>query len=273
MRGTPLLLAALLLAPAAVVQADASIDLSGPMPAGDFRAWRVTLTAPGTIELGADFPNIASAQPVLPLLQVVMKDGAVFDAGAIFMYDAVAQATALVRAGGLEQRVGTFTIQGGALTTYNAGAGSYLLVLATGPGDGDTQVTMRVNAPATLDAAQAGRAFFARGVDLSATASDVFAHGGNGYVRAWAYDGVDVPFEVAGRAFGYVGYHTGTQAHWADPQGQTVRSFLTDGAPGAWAARFPQEQFLGPVCLGPCFLPGFDTREDPPFAVGADVTL
>jgi hypothetical protein len=268
----PVVLGAAFLLPVVGVQADAAIDLSGPIPAGDFRAWRLLVTGDGTIDLGLDYSHLTSSQPVVPVLQVAMKEGAPYSWGASFAMDDGSEPTVVVRAGGVEQRVGAYTIGESSLSTYDVGAGEYLFVLATGPADGDAQMTMRVNAPGAVLASQAGKAFWARGLDLSDTAVEAFTHGNSDYARAWRYSGADAAFPVEGHAFGYIGYH-GASAAWVNPDGQRLGGFIVDGAPGAWSASFPAEQFLGPVCVTPCFLNGFDSREDPPFAVAADVTI
>jgi hypothetical protein len=222
--------------------------------------------------LGGSYNALASDQPVLPVLNAVMKDGAGYDMSVIFAYDFQPALHAVVRVAGVDACACDYSVGGGGWTTYPMQPAEYLFVLVIGPGEGSADGIFRVHGAADVLATQAGEAFWARGLDGSETALDVFGAGTSGYVRTWQYSGHEAPLAVQGQLFGYVGYHFPTEAHWVAPDGG-ARLFVLGGEAGAWTASFPEESFTGPVCAGFCLPPFGDAREDPPFAIGADVTI
>jgi hypothetical protein len=290
MRARPLALAALavlplLLAPlpqSGAETAPEGVDLGGPLAAGQFRAARVVLTEPGGIQVGGVYgAGIATQQPMLPLM-AVLRTATGWDMGVYFTYDfsmfqqPAALALQLQGPTGA-QHLGNAVqnnVRGGGWSTWpELPAGEYVLVVATAPGAGTAQVRMATFGPSHLVAMQEGTSFFARGLDHSAVGYDLHAQaqGGQGYARAWGYTGAEVPYQVEGRLFAYVGYHQGV-ANWVSPGGIGFPSGLVDGEAGTWTASFPSENWEGPVCLRNCALLG-DSREDPPMAIGADVEV
>lgn len=168
---------------------------------------------------------------------------------------------------------------GGWITIGTLPAGEYVLLVATAPGAGKAELKMRTFGPTRVGAVQDGASWFDRGFDRSETSYDVFVTGNRNpfagaHVRAWGYSGADLPLQVAGRMYGFVGYHAG-EARLVAPGGATFDSFVVDEPGGAWTASFPAEQWVGPLCA-PAYGcdPDFgDTREDPAFAIAADVQV
>lgn len=272
--------------PPAAGDAAGAADLGGIIDAGDFRAARLRLLEPAGLEVGGVFWDpVGTDQPVLPIFAAIRTaDGA--GAFAVFAYDFHFDqplTTALqVTTPDVIHRIGnavTYDVQGGGWITFSElPAGEYVLVVAAAPGTGQAEVKMRTFGATEVVAVQDGTTFYDRGLDRSDYGYDVFVTGNQGapagtHVRAWGYTGADVPFQVAGRMYGFVGYHQGT-ATWSGPSGSFL-DFVIDEPGGAWTAAFPQETYEGPICLPRAGCdPGFgDTREDPPFAIAADVSV
>lgn len=264
---------------------EAVLDLTETVPAGQFRAYRVQLLEPAPIEFGGEYRGVTTQQPVLPILAVVDQVTGGHGAGAIFAYDFnmfakpyAAYVVARTPTPLGNQAMGQYNIQGGGwFTSVNFPAGLYDLVAASAPGSGNAVLRLRVLGSAQVVSADGGSSFWARGLDASTTAYDAHLWVKPGlYARAWGYSGAEFALPVSGKLYGYLGYHSPSEAHWLSPDGAPGSEFVVGGASGAWKAVFPEEEWQGPACLPRlgCDITGFgDTREDPPFALGADVRL
>lgn len=274
---------ALLLAPGVLSQPTGStLDLSGRIPAGEFRAWRVRLLEPGTIVLGAtyDNPGVGTEHPVIPLLTVLQGP-----AGADVRLYQLTDDTMFRQPAGYQVVVRTpLTVQGfgapkvnymvgGGEVAYGLPAAEYVLLVASANGTDYANLRVTVAGAAEVLAAQAGRSFYERGLDHSAAAFDAALQGAAGAVRAraWGYSGADLGVPVGGRLYGVVDDHQGA-AYLEAPDG-TRSATVLGGPAGTWTAAFPPAAYLGPACVAAVCPPLLEAREDPPFVLAADLTV
>lgn len=288
MRALPAVVLLALLAPLAAVpaggsEAAAAVDLDERLKAGEFRAYRLRLLEPATIELGGtyDHPGTGTTHPVLPLMTVLRTaagwDMRVYTLADDTMFRQPAGYQVLVQTPVTTQAFGAPLVNymaGGGAATYEVPAGEVVLLLASANSTDFANLHLRIHGAAEVLATQKGRTFYDRGLDHSAIALDAHAQGAAGLVagRAWAYSGAALPLAVGGRLYAYVGERQGT-AYLEAPDGERFFAGLADQAPGAWTAAFPPEAYLGPVCAARACPPGLDAREDPPFVLAADVSV
>lgn len=171
------------------------------------------------------------------------------------------------------QTVNEYRVQHGGGFGLTLPAGTYDAVVVTAPGDGTANAVLRVAGDVTVLSSNSGRAFFARGMDASASGYDVHAYSAaaKSHVRTWSSSGAEVPLAVSGDLWGHVGHHHG-RAHGRDAGGNTYHDWVANGAAGDRTAVFPEEAWEGPSMVRGMNLAG-DTREDSPFTLVADVTL
>lgn len=282
MRVLPLAVLAVLLLPLGASVDTATLDLSERIPAGEFRAWRVRLLEPGTIVLGAtyDNPGVGTEHPVIPLLTVLQgpegADVQLYKLTDDTMFRQPAGYQVVVRTLLTVQGFGAPKVNymvGGGEVAYDLPAAEYVLLVASANGTDYANLRVTVAGAADVLAAQAGRAFYERGLDHSVAAFDAALQGAAGAVRAraWGYTGAELGVPVEGRLYGVVDDHQGA-AYLEAPDGTRFATVLGEPA-GTWTATFPPAAYLGPACVAAVCPPLLDAREDPPFVLAADVAV
>ncbi len=264
-------------------------DLTEVVPAGEYRAYLVRLSEPGQVQFGGRYLAPTTDQPVLPILSSLHEVDGGWYSSALFAYDfsmnnadvgleVLAQGPAGGQYVSGHEHSG---IRGGGWTTATIDAGEYRLVVGSAPADGEAELIIRVPDSAEILASDAGDSLFDRGLDQSLVGYDVHARVAHptspapgALVRSWYYTGAEIPVQVEGALYGFIGYKWPTAARWVDPGGETHPGFITGGASGDWESSFPEERFTGPVCAAGSCHPAFgDSREDPPFVIAMDVRL
>jgi hypothetical protein len=263
---------------------DTAQNVSEPIEAGQWYGIQVELPEPGKVVFSGYYDGIETDHAVVPTLLVAdrLGDDDLRMYGSFLYPERPSDgASVSVRSTAANENTTTYnrTAEGrGVEVATNLAAGTYEVFVATMPAGGDARANIWIPGSATVQGSDVGASIYARGLDESPVAWDVFTRSpGVPYARSWGYSGADVPFTVQETFHGWMGLpvFSESRAYWVAPDGDSFQDrFVESGQPGEWTAAFPAEQHQGPVCSPGGVLCGpTPVREDPPFALGIDDTL